>query len=706
LSELAARYENMRLIVFTESQNLLNPLNGRLPTWSRLFNRWTERSIFTPESPENWGGTEQELQRHFILLPGTADGLASFMRIIQGQEKIASIKTVGENPIPPILQERPQRWIERNSPSYNEIDSMLDELKVYLGEDGYTWFEACAVYPELQWQITITLGQLLKDSNGKPLLNSNRIIDLARLPWFRFGVMPDWLRTHLILNLSPAMEEDVRTILDALLVTAVQGHGEALDLEIAYEHQEWTSRLARPLLRLLRQESSPDSPFQERVYLDFMLKHTNLAVRIPNILRRQLFSRVSDRLGWKLLIQWTALNLLPLILPFAVYIASPRFMDTYFIDEMNQPLLYGLAAFHGLILGLAQWWLLRRYWKFNPLLWTLSCMFVFVFARLIDVITDSPPSNYFGLWSLSLLGLVQGIILSRRGIRYARLWFFGNLFAGMINSLWLFLALDQSLRFSWYLGVTIINSLIYSLSTGWVLIYILRTKAGANLFIRQTWVIANSVSFFLGFLISALVVYLVSNVDFLFFPIWMLAITFSQWIVLRDLKYTLASAWFEYTFIAVILGLGGLLLMGQHVGEAWYDYVYELAPWIGLMIGLGSGLAHSIIWWRSGVKPFQMLIWFLSNVIGWLIALSGILLLENFNPSNSFIDLILVITGFIGMSYGFVTCWSFQPLIRRALRNQQASDRSATGEIGAGGFSVISLIAKIRGQESSTRTPL
>ena len=36
------------------------------------------------------------------------------------------------------------------------------------------------------------------------------LLDLTRLPWFQYGVMPDWLRKILITGLQRSEEEQVR----------------------------------------------------------------------------------------------------------------------------------------------------------------------------------------------------------------------------------------------------------------------------------------------------------------------------------------------------------------------------------------------------------------------------------------------------------------------------------------------------------------
>jgi hypothetical protein len=285
------------------------------------------------------------------------------MRIIQGEKRIEELSVWRDGVLPFVLQEDPQRFLARNSPSPDQIDSLLTELRRYLGIDGCIWLCACAIYPELHWQITISLGELLKDGHNNSLLRPQRLVDLARLPWFRHGTMPDWLRMRLILDLPPGQAAEVRAALEALLVTAVQGHGEALDLEIAHERREWTSRLARSLLGVLRRKVPHDSPIQDRVFLDFMLRRWNLAVRVPQALRRQLFARHDNQSGWKSLLRkrivnipvqttgptsfyklWMTVLTRPSVQTFAVIAASPNAkVTTAFLWVFFSSLVWGIG---------------------------------------------------------------------------------------------------------------------------------------------------------------------------------------------------------------------------------------------------------------------------------------------------------------------------------------------------------------------------
>ncbi|NEP11143.1 MAG: hypothetical protein F6K14_13205 [Symploca sp. SIO2C1] len=71
---------------------------------------------------------------------------------------------------------------------------------------------------------------------------------MARLPWFRYGYMPDWLREHLIKALTKQQKQTIRTELNNLLVTAVQGSAGSLQLEVAQRSQSFLPNLANLIL--------------------------------------------------------------------------------------------------------------------------------------------------------------------------------------------------------------------------------------------------------------------------------------------------------------------------------------------------------------------------------------------------------------------------------------------------------------------------
>jgi hypothetical protein len=76
---------------------------------------------------------------------------------------------------------------------------------------------ATAIYPELHWLLTLSLKRGVADPGQSGRTMDRDLLAISRLPWFRSGWMPDWVRTLLQQALSGREKHLVRrVILDAL----------------------------------------------------------------------------------------------------------------------------------------------------------------------------------------------------------------------------------------------------------------------------------------------------------------------------------------------------------------------------------------------------------------------------------------------------------------------------------------------------------
>ena len=93
--------------------------------------------------------------------------------------------------LPPLFQREPQRWVHATGFSKHRFDQAVETLQRYLGHEGFLLLAAGAGYPQLRWELTRALDLQLR-LDGKT--REWRLRKLARLPWFRYGHMPDGLR--------------------------------------------------------------------------------------------------------------------------------------------------------------------------------------------------------------------------------------------------------------------------------------------------------------------------------------------------------------------------------------------------------------------------------------------------------------------------------------------------------------------------------
>lgn len=300
LFELTARHPQHRLLIFSDARGCFDPVSGRAGPWLEQLEAWPERALFTPAVLSEWGYREWTLAREgLMVLPAGRAGLAHFIETLQrGREEPLPRQPIRPG-YPALLRERERRWLERDAPDPQTIRELLQQLQAYLGEDGYYWLQACAVYPELRWDLTLYFGRALSGGDDAPLIGESRLFALTRLPWFRQGYMPDWLRLALLGEMNRRRERRVRAALQQLLLSAAAQPREGFDQEIALPLPLFSRRRWRGVLRTLLGRAPAGSPLQDYIFLSFFSRgrFPALTPALPPQLRRLLFPRGQAVLG-------------------------------------------------------------------------------------------------------------------------------------------------------------------------------------------------------------------------------------------------------------------------------------------------------------------------------------------------------------------------------------------------------------------------
>jgi hypothetical protein len=311
LQDLEAKHPNDFLLVFSDGAGLINPLTGRMQRWVELFLPWTGRALMTTEPAVNWGYRERVLtEQGFALLPASSEGISVLVRTIQTGNIPRAERDGSPHLYPEILGDRPERWFADREPDVEEIEVLRIELQYFLGMGGYYWLCACAVYPALQWELTLYFGYKLTGLEGL----EEGMMNLVRLPWFRQGSMPDWLRARLIAALPEEEKEVTRQAVQELLLSALD-NPDGFSLTVARKPADRKAPGLAGLLRgvaarvrtfykklqfraLIRKEP-PDSPLRDYVFLSFLAgnKPDPLSVGVPKLLRRIFFKRGQPVLG-------------------------------------------------------------------------------------------------------------------------------------------------------------------------------------------------------------------------------------------------------------------------------------------------------------------------------------------------------------------------------------------------------------------------
>ncbi|MBI1396884.1 MAG: PASTA domain-containing protein [Betaproteobacteria bacterium] len=218
LTELAGTHHHFTLVVLGEARALLDPLSGEPAPWLGTLNEWPRRVLFTPAPPAHWTRSEWTLAATGLtVLPWTAAGIRTYADLT-GEWRIESLFPAPyARAYPGLLTGEGRQWLSPNAPAPETAGRLLRQLRGYLGPEGFSWLCACAVYPQLSWALTLALAPAGEGDGADERLFDSMLPRLARLPWFRYGRMPDWLRLALITRLAPNDEARVRNQLTTLL---------------------------------------------------------------------------------------------------------------------------------------------------------------------------------------------------------------------------------------------------------------------------------------------------------------------------------------------------------------------------------------------------------------------------------------------------------------------------------------------------------
>jgi O-acetyl-ADP-ribose deacetylase (regulator of RNase III) len=280
LTELAERYPDHRLLIFSDGQGLINAVTGELVNWIDQFAVWTLRILLTLEAPEQWGYRKTLLeQADFLVLPANETGLQWLVEQLNAgtPESYRTSSEAEYSEFPQFLNDYPRRWLERHAPEPTELLELLKQVRFFLGKAGYYWFSACAVYPELHWELTLYLGDKLT-SDGKKLLTEEHLAKLARLPWFRSGYMPEWLRERLVEDLLAAKKDKaIREAIDEFLQPKPEEASKTAHVEVA---------VGQPSI-------DEGEPLREYVFVGFMAD--KLLLKVSKRLQYLLIGKIKNK---------------------------------------------------------------------------------------------------------------------------------------------------------------------------------------------------------------------------------------------------------------------------------------------------------------------------------------------------------------------------------------------------------------------------
>lgn len=195
LSELLGE---QRVLFFGNLHTLINPIEGEPYKWaSEILQSDNQIGILTPVPLDEWNIYEKVLNTYTILVPETIEGL---LKIIQNFDK--THKTTLDY------------WQDKapHPRFYN-----VPYFKRHYAESFFYWICACAVYPEVYWELTLHIAKKIENHCNISLLNKENLNLLVHIKWFREGKFPDDIRKELIAELPKDLLVAIREAIIELI---------------------------------------------------------------------------------------------------------------------------------------------------------------------------------------------------------------------------------------------------------------------------------------------------------------------------------------------------------------------------------------------------------------------------------------------------------------------------------------------------------
>jgi hypothetical protein len=233
LALLNDRHPDARLILVSDGVELVAPTNLQPFAWVRSLNLWRDVGLLTPAVVREEGSAAQSLASSlgWPTKPARLSGLAGLVDHFDSKSDRPSAFDAGfgspiERPLPPSILNSRTRLLSDAALDPAGQETLVADLRYFLGNQGFYWLASTAIYPELRYDITILLGLRLTegaDPNRPAVFNDDRLTRLASLPWFQVGRFPDWICRLLFDSIRPEEQRQAQDEVARMLEGARRG---------------------------------------------------------------------------------------------------------------------------------------------------------------------------------------------------------------------------------------------------------------------------------------------------------------------------------------------------------------------------------------------------------------------------------------------------------------------------------------------------
>lgn len=211
-----ARHSGARVLISAESYDLAD-WTGATPPWIEAIAAGQRPVLLNPRAEADWHDPENRLVGVGF---GAVQTTAIDPRLLAkcyadaggaGHERHHDSPVAAD--LPEFLAEDREVLLSEVWPDDEQVEAIVANLEQHwLDKREMRWLRTLALFPALHPSLTYFAGMALFETEALPLESYLRLI---RLPWFRAGQMPDWMRQALVRGMDPEEFETAKRIVQA-----------------------------------------------------------------------------------------------------------------------------------------------------------------------------------------------------------------------------------------------------------------------------------------------------------------------------------------------------------------------------------------------------------------------------------------------------------------------------------------------------------
>ena len=223
LDKIARLYPESIVLIFSAANGFFESYRPHVKNWiKQKFRNWETKLIITPVTKNDWGSKELSLyEAGFTVVPADINA----HQVITDEINFMIDKQKLKKKIVPGAYTARQHNFNR----WNQLENYLDKASAEIQKTNNSfpgtqllqkWVCALAVYPHINWNITLAIGKALEEKYCKAgqLVNYTNLLVLSRIAWMNDGQVSDALKKQMLVHLDKESEAIARSAVSRALL--------------------------------------------------------------------------------------------------------------------------------------------------------------------------------------------------------------------------------------------------------------------------------------------------------------------------------------------------------------------------------------------------------------------------------------------------------------------------------------------------------